>query len=232
MNCFRAVLKFGKKLRKNYGPVRFGNRPRNLKIKPGSVIEGTERMYFGDDVSIGRFSDLKAFTKNSSRSMRRPGSTENQQVYDSKIVIGNRVTATRALQIGAFQNVTIEDDVLIASNVFISDATHAFTNANVPYRYQGMFRISPVLIKRGAWIGQNAVIMPGVTIGAFSIVGANSVVTRSIPDRCIAAGAPARVLKVWNENLQEWVPPNVQPEESADNQGDTDGIVSRFWLDE
>jgi lipopolysaccharide O-acetyltransferase len=49
------------------------------------------------------------------------------------------------------------------------------------------------------------VIMPGVTVGALSIIGANSVVTKSIPDRCIAIGAPARVVKTWDERAKAWV---------------------------
>jgi acetyltransferase-like isoleucine patch superfamily enzyme len=82
---------------------------------------------------------------------------------------------------------------------------HGFEHANEPYKYQKMWKIAPVLVKRGCWIGQNVVIMPGVTVGAFSIIGANSVVTKSIPDRCIAIGAPARVVKTWDERTKTWV---------------------------
>jgi acetyltransferase-like isoleucine patch superfamily enzyme len=110
------------------------------------------------------------------------------------------------LTISAAQEVTIEDDVMFALNVLISDGMHGFENANEPYKYQKMWKVAPVLVKRGCWIGQNVVIMPGVTVGELSIIGANSVVTKSIPDRCIAIGAPARVVKTWDEHTQAWIP--------------------------
>jgi acetyltransferase-like isoleucine patch superfamily enzyme len=69
-----------------------------------------------------------------------------------------------------------------------------------------MFRIAPIVIKRGCWIGQNVVVMPGVTIGELSIIGANSVVIGNIPPRSIAVGAPARVIKTWDATARAWVP--------------------------
>jgi acetyltransferase-like isoleucine patch superfamily enzyme len=61
--------------------------------------------------------------------------------------------------------------------------------------HQGVDKIQPVLIKRGAWLGQNVVVCPGVTIGRGSVIGANSVVVKDIPDFSVAVGAPARVVK-------------------------------------
>ncbi|RYY14386.1 MAG: acyltransferase, partial [Chitinophagaceae bacterium] len=52
-----------------------------------------------------------------------------------------------------------------------------------------------VVLKKGCWIGANAIILPGVTIGENSVVGAGSIVTKSIPDRVVAVGSPARVVK-------------------------------------
>jgi acetyltransferase-like isoleucine patch superfamily enzyme len=68
-----------------------------------------------------------------------------------------------------------------------------------------MFRIAPIVIKRGCWIGQNVVVMPGVTIGELSIIGANSVVTRDVPARSIAVGSPATVIKTWDATGRRWV---------------------------
>jgi acetyltransferase-like isoleucine patch superfamily enzyme len=96
--------------------------------------------------------------------------------------------------------------VLLASNVTILDNSHGYENPDKPYKYQQLSRIAPVLIKRGCWIGENVVILPGATIGEMTIIGANSVVTRSIPDRCIAVGAPARISKKWERATQQWVP--------------------------
>lgn len=66
---------------------------------------------------------------------------------------------------------------------------------------QGANFIAPVLIKRGAWIGSGAVILPGVTVGRNSIVGANAVVISDIPDNHIAVGVPAKILPKGSRKL-------------------------------
>ena len=137
--------------------------------------------------------------------MCHPDKQIDVQTFDPRITIGSRVTSTGMLTIAAMQEVTIEEDVMFAANVLISDGMHGFENANEPYKYQKMSKIAPVVVKRGCWIGQNVVIMPGVTVGEMSVIGANSVVTKSIPDRCIAIGAPARVIKTWDERTQAWI---------------------------
>lgn len=90
--------------------------------------------------------------------------------------------------------ITIEDYVSLAGNVII--LTHS--NPTEPIREilgESATKIAPVVIKRGAWIAVNVVLLPGVTIGENSIVAAGSVVNRDIPSYSIAAGSPARVVK-------------------------------------
>ena len=144
---------------------RFANNPKNLRIKRPRRLSYTQRIYMGDDVSIGPGALLGPQVHYPSGAMRHPDGKHAVQTFDPKIVIGNRVTSTGMLTIAAMQEVTIEDDVMFALNVLISDGMHGFENANEPYKYQKMWKISPVLIKRGCWIGQNVVIMPGVTVG-------------------------------------------------------------------
>jgi acetyltransferase-like isoleucine patch superfamily enzyme len=110
------------------------------------------------------------------------------------IVLGNRVRMNQT-QISAVSSVVIEDGVAIARGVYISDHTHGFDQPDVFIRDQPLGRIAPVRIGRGAWIGQNAIIMPGVTIGAGAVVGALSVVRDDVPARTIVAGIPARVIR-------------------------------------
>lgn len=184
---------------------RFGNTPKNLRIALPRRIINPEVMFFGNDVWIGPGSLLIANKQYPGISMRHPERQQELQMFNPRISIGNRVTSTAGLQIGAMNDITIEDDVMFASNINITDGLHGYENANEPYKYQKMFRIAPIRIKRGCWIGQNVVVLPGVTIGEFSIIGANSVVTKSIPDRCIAVGAPAKVIKKWDNNIQKWV---------------------------
>ena len=79
--------------------------------------------------------------------------------------------------------------------LYISDHIHRYTHTNKPILSQGLDKIRPVLVKKGAWLGQNVVVCPGVTIGSGAVIGANSVVTRDIPDYSVAVGAPAQVVK-------------------------------------
>ena len=64
-------------------------------------------------------------------------------------------------------------------------------------RDQGVDRIAPVRIGRGAWLGENAVIMPGVTVGRGAVIGANAVVREDVPDYSVAVGVPARVIRTF-----------------------------------
>jgi acetyltransferase-like isoleucine patch superfamily enzyme len=89
----------------------------------------------------------------------------------------------------------LEEDVLIASNVYISDHMHKYSDPETPILAQGIDKIQPVLIGRGAGLGQNVVVCPGVRIGKGAVIGANSVVNKNIADFSVAVGAPARIVK-------------------------------------
>jgi acetyltransferase-like isoleucine patch superfamily enzyme len=183
---------------------RFGNDPKDLSIDPPFGFKHPERITFGDGVHIGAGSVIKANTE-TSRVMQLADNSHVEQRFDAKITFGHRVSATSGLHLIAYRSITIEDDVMIASNVYISDGTHGITRMDLPYKYQGIVDIKPITLKRGCWIGRNVVIMPGVTVGEMAIVGANSVVTKSIPARTIAVGTPAKVIKVWSDEAGDWV---------------------------
>jgi acetyltransferase-like isoleucine patch superfamily enzyme len=126
---------------------------------------------------------------------------------DGNIKLGNYVSITARCQIYSALSVILEDYVMIAANVFIIDSTHKYSDANIPYTLQGFDSLKEVIIGKGSWIGQNVVITQGVKIGKQCIIGSNSVVTKSIPEKCIAVGSPAKVIKVWDEVLKTWVKP-------------------------
>lgn len=112
----------------------------------------------------------------------------------------------------AHDKVKIGSHVLAASKVFISDTSHGAykgTNQASPSVIPGkrQYTVKAVIIGDNVWIGENAVILPGARIGSGSVIGANSVVTGSIPENCIAAGAPARVLKIWDKG-RGWISAN------------------------
>jgi serine acetyltransferase len=109
--------------------------------------------------------------------------------------IGAGTYIGRQVQINAWRSVTIGRDVLIADRVFISDVDHNYAGDDKPIILQGSTFMGAVVLQDGCWIGIGAVILPGVTIGRNAVVAANAVVTQNIPDRCVAGGIPARVIR-------------------------------------
>jgi acetyltransferase-like isoleucine patch superfamily enzyme len=101
--------------------------------------------------------------------------------------LGVQVAATGLVEIGAH--------CMLANGCFVSDANHRFDDPTRPVPWQGFTSKGPTRIGDNVWLGANVVVTSGVTIGERCVVGANSVVTRDLPPRTIAAGAPARVLR-------------------------------------
>ncbi|NVK05601.1 MAG: acyltransferase [Flavobacteriia bacterium] len=97
----------------------------------------------------------------------------------------------------------IEDDVIFAQHVTLSGLNHEYRDVHTPIHQQPI-NTAPIHIKSGAWIAANSVITAGVTIGKNSVVAAGSVVTKDVPDYSIAAGNPAKVIKKYNFETEEW----------------------------
>lgn len=124
------------------------------------------------------------------------------QKFSPQLKIGNNVSFNTDVHIGCIQHVQIGDNCLLASRIFISDHEHGDTSfdslllapAKRPLKSKG-----PVIIGDNCWIGEGVAILSGVTIGRNSIIATNSVVTKDIPEFCIAAGIPARVIKNINK---------------------------------
>jgi acetyltransferase-like isoleucine patch superfamily enzyme len=144
-------------------------------------LSGESRIEIGAGVYVGANSWLQTLPDGDNRS--------------PAITIGDGASIAGACVISAVRRVVLEDAVLLARNVYISDHIHSYGRTELPVQAQGVEKIAPVTIKRGAWLGQNVVICPGVRIGIGSVVGANSVVNHDVPDYSVAAGAPARVVK-------------------------------------
>ena len=125
------------------------------------------------------------------------------QKLNPNLSIGNNFHATRNLTIQCAGKTTIGNDVLVASDVFIIDYNHGLDPSTSSY-LENLLEVSEVSIGDGVWIGNNVVILPGVHIGKKSIIGAGSVVTKDIPDYCIAVGNPARVIKTYDFDMREW----------------------------
>jgi lipopolysaccharide O-acetyltransferase len=132
------------------------------------------------------------------------------QTYSPRIVIGNNVCISRWSHIAATHYVEIGDDVLMGSKVIITDHNHGEYNGphsspDIPPNLRPLSCDKQVVIGRNVWLGDGVVVTPGSRIGEGSVIGANSVVTGTIPPHTIAVGLPARPLKRYDFKVKKWV---------------------------
>lgn len=125
------------------------------------------------------------------------------------LTIGKQVQINDFVHIAAYQKVSIGNHVLIASKVFITDINHGDFEDGKKYDIsippvEQELSSSAVCIEDRVWIGESVCILPGVTIGKYSVIGALATVTKSIPPYSIAVGNPARVIKKYNHNTNCW----------------------------
>lgn len=99
--------------------------------------------------------------------------------------------------------VTIGNHVHLGQHITVSGLNHNYEDVSLRIDEQGV-STSPIIIEDDVWIGANATILPGVTIGTHSVIAAGSVVHKSIPPYSICAGVPARVVKQYNFDCKEW----------------------------
>lgn len=101
------------------------------------------------------------------------------------------------------KSIRIEKKVLIADKVYISDNLHGYENPEIPIIDQPIVQKKPVIIGEGSWIGENVCII-GASVGKHCVIGANAVVTKDVPDCCVAVGNPAKVIKKYNFETKNW----------------------------
>ncbi len=117
-----------------------------------------------------------------------------EMVSDPVVTIGDRCLVGRGSGIVGHLGIRIGNDVWTGHHVYITDQNHGYEALDVPIGRQLMPE-RPVTIGDGSWLGHGTVVLPGASIGRHVVVGANSVVTGDLPDNCVAAGAPARVIR-------------------------------------
>lgn len=128
--------------------------------------------------------------------------SDNQE---PKIQINDYSSIGMGATISAIKSIVIEEYVFTARNVYISDHEHKYDDISQPIAHQHIGKIAPVRIGAHTWLGQNAVVLPGVTIGKHCVIGANAVVNKDIPDFSVAAGVPAKVIKRYDPALSRWI---------------------------
>ncbi|WP_459558078.1 sugar O-acetyltransferase [Lacunimicrobium album] len=113
--------------------------------------------------------------------------------YGGQIRLGNRVYMNAGCVLLDCAPIEIGDDVLLAPGVQLLTATHPL---DFETRRSGLEYAKPIRIGTGAWLGGGVIVLPGVTIGARSVIGAGSVVTKDVPEDVIVAGNPGRILRM------------------------------------
>ena len=117
--------------------------------------------------------------------------TESAYVINTEWDWSHRIRSfiSSRLYIQAINKIIIDSSVLLGPDVKIISANHKFDN------YEEWLDSKPIILNKNVWIGANTVILPGVEIGSNSIIGAGSVVTKSIDTNSLVAGNPAKLIK-------------------------------------
>ena len=153
-------------------------------------INGKKNIHIGNNVVISQKSWLEA----------QPLTGE----VSCELVIGDGTNIGNYNHIYATKSIIIGKKVLTADKVYISDNLHSYKSINIPIIDQPIKQISSVVIGDGSWLGENVCVI-GSKIGKNCVIGANSVVTKDVPDYCVAVGVPARIIKRFNLDQQIWL---------------------------
>jgi len=129
---------------------------------------------------------------------------------EPKLILSNNVGLGMDSTISVAKKIVIGENVITARNVYISDHSHEFRDPAIPIAAQGICKVAEVTIGANTWLGQNVIVLPGVSIGKHCVIGANSVVKDNIPDYSVAVGAPARVVRRYDPSTGLWERERIQ----------------------
>ena len=122
---------------------------------------------------------------------------QKQTTFSSRCKIGDNSGIGRYSTL--YGPVTIGKNVMMGPHCTIYTQNHAFGNISIPMNKQGFSTERPVVIEDDVWIGGHCIILPGVKVGQGAIIGAGSVVTRSVPSYAVVGGNPANIIKFRNQ---------------------------------
>lgn len=167
-----------------------GKMGEKTSIPFSTKLEVPRNIYLGNRISIGRMSWLAAnpLTGN----------------INCMLSIGDGTYIGNFSHIYCTSSINIGENVLIADKVYISDNLHEYSDVNLSIIEQPIRQINEVNIGDGAWLGENVCVI-GASVGIHSIIGSNSVVTKSIPDYCVAVGSPAKIIKRYSFEHNAWL---------------------------
>jgi acetyltransferase-like isoleucine patch superfamily enzyme len=156
--------------------------------------QAAQHVYIGNDVFIGKDVWLNVM----------PEGPESA----AKISLGRGCRIGRRTTISARNSIFLEENVLLAPSVLLMDHNHEYSNPDIPIHAQGITAGGKIVVGKNCWLGYGCVIFCAsgeLSIGQNSVVGANAVVTKSIPPFSVVAGSPARVVKQYDAASGEWV---------------------------
>jgi len=153
-------------------------------------FEKPENIQIGDNVIIGRVCWLAANPLT--------GKETCNLTIGAGCYIGNfaHIYCTYEIKLG--------QNVLLADRVYIADNSHGYKDIDIPIHSQAIEQLQEVKIGDNSWLGENVCII-GASVGKHCVIGANSVVTKTIPDYCIAVGIPAKIIKRYSFEKQSWL---------------------------
>lgn len=169
----------------------FGEFGKGSTIKGKVYLISPSNIFIGKNCSIGPYCRIETFTN------------YGEQLTEPKLIIGDDCSIQHAVHIYCAKKVEIKKGCLIASGCMITDENHGMDPLKGYYESQPLL-IRPTMLEEGVWLGENVCVLSGVTIGQYSVIGANSVVKRDIPEYSIAVGNPAKVVKKYNFETRTW----------------------------
>lgn len=194
MKLLLKVIKFKKKLLNKCRVLKF-----SVFLKPFFKSCG-KVLYIGKECTFLNMQYISIGNNFGTLSRCRIEAIESfaNQFFSPIILIGDNVSFNTDIHIGCINKVTIGNNVLLASRIYISDHSHGEIDSEalkIMPSNRKLVSKGQVIIEDNVWIGEGVCILPNVTIGKNSIIGANAVVTKSFPKNSIIAGVPAKLIK-------------------------------------
>ena len=184
--------KISRKLTKLYWIRKFGAMAGYVNMGKHITFQHPECLYFGKGIVIGKYAYFL------------PCSEFAGVKYQPEIHIGDGTWIGIRNSFACINRIDIGKNVLFAGYVHVTDHSHGYEDINAPIKRQKLISKGPVVIEDDCWLGFGAEILSGVHIGKHAIIAARAVVTHDVPPYSIVAGNPARLIKQYNFETQQW----------------------------
>lgn len=184
------LIKIYARIRSLFLSKKYGFRGRGIKFGKNISIHNSHFISIGNNVFLDDNTELYV--------------RQSITGITPSLEIGNHVRFGKFNRIGCDNKIIIEDDVIFAPNVHISDRNHGYENINMPINMQPITTKGPIVIGAGTWLGFGCQIMSGVKIGKHCVIAAGAIVVKDVPDFSVVGGNPAKILRYYNPDTKSW----------------------------